>query len=55
MMLCAEWWAFEILNLLAGILGVREQAAMTISFNITIQTFMINMGIQEAAAALVGN
>lgn len=26
-LLCAEWWAHEILTFMAGILGVREQAA----------------------------
>ena len=24
MMLCAEWWAFEILTIISGIIGVRE-------------------------------
>ena len=31
-MLCAEWWAFDVLIFLSGILGVREQAAMIIIF-----------------------
>ena len=33
-MLCAEWWAFEILTILSGIIGVNEQAAQVIAFNI---------------------
>ena len=27
LMLCAEWWAFEILTILSGIIGVNEQAS----------------------------
>ena len=32
-MLCAEWWAMEILSMLAVLLGTIEIAAMTISYN----------------------
>lgn len=54
-MLCAEWWAFEILIFLAGIIGVREQAAMIIIFQVLTQTYMINLGMQESSTALIGN
>ena len=33
-MLCAEWWSFEIMVILAGILGVIEQAVNVITFNV---------------------
>lgn len=54
-MLCAEWWAFEILILLSGIIGVKEQAALIIQFTICSMTYMVNLGIQEASATLIGN
>ena len=54
-MLCAEWWAFEILILLSGIIGVQEQAVLVIQFTIMCMTYMINLGIQEASATLIGN
>ena len=44
-MLCAEWWSFEILVILVGILGVIEQAAFIITLNVTAQCFMFPMGI----------
>jgi MATE family multidrug resistance protein len=27
MMLCLEWWAFEIIHIMVGYIGVDEQAA----------------------------
>ena len=54
-MMCAEWWAFEILSILAGILGVVELASQTINFNMIALLFMIPLGIQEAACAIIGN
>jgi len=54
-MICAEWWAFEILIFLAGAIGVKEQAAMVIINQITTQTYMVNLGMQESSTALIGN
>ena len=54
-MMCAEWWAFEILSILAGILGVVELASQTINFNMIALLFMIPLGIQEATCAIIGN
>ena len=54
-MWCAEFWAFEIMVLLSGVIGIKEQAAMVIMFQVVSETYMINMGLQEASAALIGN
>ena len=35
-MLCAEWWAFEILTILTGIIGVNEQATQVIAWNVLV-------------------
>ena len=53
-MLCAEWWAFEILTILSGIIGVNEQAANVVAFNVLAQVFMIPLGMQEASCAIIG-
>jgi len=55
LMLCAEWWAFEVLILLAGYIGVVEQAAQILLFNMIALMFMVALGMQEATCALVGN
>ena len=54
-MICAEWWSFELMVILSGILGVVEQAANVISFNVIAQLFMVPLGMQEASCALIGN
>ena len=32
-MVCAEWWAFEVVTLMAGWLGVIEQAVCVVLFD----------------------
>ena len=54
-MLCSEWWAFEVLTLLGGILGVMELASLTICLNLHALLFRIPLGITEATGALLGN
>ena len=54
-MICAEWWAFEILTLLAGILGVTEQATQVLTFSMCATMFQIPMGIAEASCTIIGN
>ena len=54
-MLCAEWWSFELMTILAGILGVYEQATIVISFNVIAQVFMVPCGMAEASCTFIGN
>ena len=54
-MTCSEWWAFEIMVILAGILGITEQAVNVILFNIIAVLYMAPVGMQEASCALIGN
>jgi len=54
MMLCFEWWAFELLAIFSGLLGVDQLAAEVITINIVTFIFMIPLGISYAASALTG-
>jgi MATE family multidrug resistance protein len=54
MMLCLEWWAFEVMTLLAGYIGVDEMAAQVIIMNVLALVFMIAVGLQQAATCLIG-
>lgn len=45
MMLALEWWAFELMTLLAGYIGVTEQAAQIVMINITALLFMLPLGL----------
>jgi MATE family multidrug resistance protein len=54
-MLCSEWWAYEVLVLFASILGTEEVAAQSIILQAASLAFMIPCGLGEAATSLVGN
>ena len=45
LMTCAEWWASELLVILAGTLGVAELASETIIQQVTTTMFMTLLGI----------
>ena len=45
-MLCAEWWALEVIAILAGILGVIELASQIINFNVISILLTTSLGVQ---------
>ena len=53
-MLLAEGWAFNVLGVLAGLISVTDQAVNTILLNLIAIMFMVPMGIQSAACAIIG-
>ena len=55
LMLLPEWWAFEFLIIMAGYIGVKDQAVMVVSLNLLGLMWMFPLGFSEAAAAVVGN
>ena len=55
LMLCCEWWIFEILTIFSGLLGVTQLAAEVVIVNCITFIFMIPLGISYAASALTGN
>ena len=44
-MICAEWWSFETLTVIAGILGVNQQASQVIIFSVSVIVYMAPLGI----------
>lgn len=54
MMQCAEWWAFELLAIFAGMMGKHQLAAQIAVINIIGFIFMVPLGVQFSASALVG-
>lgn len=54
-MLCSEWWAYEILTIFASVLGTAQVAAQTIIMQTASLAFMIPLGIGVACSSLVGN
>ena len=55
LMICKEWWAFEILTVLAGVLGVTELASQTVVMTVSALLFMVPLGLQEASCSIIGN
>jgi len=55
LMLCCEWWIFELLAIFTGLLGVDQLAAEVVIINLITFTFMVPLGISYAASALTGN
>lgn len=55
LMLCFEWWAFELLALFTGTLGVYQLATEVVIINLISFIFMLPLGISYSASALTGN
>lgn len=54
-MLCLDWWVWELLILISGYLGVHEQATNIVIMNIILIAYMITMGLEQAACTLIGH
>ena len=55
LMLCCEWWIFEILAIFSGLLSVDQLAAEVVIINLITFIFMLPLGISYSASALTGN
>lgn len=55
LMLCFEWWAFELLAIFTGLLGVDQLAAEVVIINMITFIFMLPLGISYTSSALTGN
>ncbi|XP_038615312.1 multidrug and toxin extrusion protein 2-like [Tachyglossus aculeatus] len=54
-MLCIEWWTFEIGSFLAGLINVAELGAQAIIYQLAIVAYMVPLGFSVAASVRVGN
>lgn len=54
-MICAEWWAYEILTVFASVLGPDAVDSQTIVLQISVLVFMLPYGLGVASASIVGN
>ncbi|NP_001096440.1 multidrug and toxin extrusion protein 1 [Xenopus tropicalis] len=55
LMLCIEWWAFEISMFLAGVLGMVDLAAQAIIYQVAIVVYLIPLGLCIAGSIRVGH
>ncbi|NXF99184.1 S47A2 protein, partial [Sakesphorus luctuosus] len=54
-MMCIEWWTFEIGSFLAGLLSVVELGAQSIIYELSCAAYMVPLGFSVAASVRVGN
>ena len=54
LMLCMEFWVYEVMLLLCGLLSVNIQAAYFIQNNIYVFFFCLAMGMQSAGCTYIG-
>ncbi|XP_038669046.1 multidrug and toxin extrusion protein 1-like, partial [Scyliorhinus canicula] len=55
LMICIEWWAFDIGTFLAGLLNQNQLGAQTIVFQIELLQYLVPLSYGMAATVLVGN
>ncbi|KAM8976568.1 multidrug and toxin extrusion protein 2-like [Pelodytes ibericus] len=55
LMVCIEWWSFEIGGFLAGLISVVELGAQAIMLELATAAYMIPAGFSVAASVKVGN
>ncbi|XP_037328646.2 multidrug and toxin extrusion protein 1-like [Pungitius pungitius] len=55
LMLCLEWWMFEIGGFLAGLISEAELGAQSIIYEVAVVAYMFPLGLAAAASVRVGN
>ncbi|XP_052660624.1 multidrug and toxin extrusion protein 1-like isoform X2 [Harpia harpyja] len=55
LMICIEWWTYEIGSFLIGLLSVVELSVQSIIYEVSVVAFMIPLGLGTAAGVQVGN
>jgi len=53
-MICLEWWSFEVLAFMAGYISLQATAAHIVVLNTHVVIIMVPLGTQVAATVLVG-
>mmetsp|Transcript_8852 Transcript_8852/g.10023 ORF Transcript_8852/g.10023 Transcript_8852/m.10023 type:complete len:272 (-) Transcript_8852:28-843(-) len=52
--ICSEWWMYEALTILAGLIGVRELATIVIIFNTHNFVYDFSYGLSQATSSIIG-
>ncbi|XP_053851178.1 multidrug and toxin extrusion protein 1-like isoform X3 [Vidua macroura] len=55
LMMCIEWWTYEIGSFLIGLLSVVELSVQSIIYEVSVVASMIPLGLGTAASVQVGN
>lgn len=55
LMLCLEWWMFEVGGFLAGVISEAELGAQSVVYELAVVAYMFPLGFSAAASVRVGN
>ncbi|XP_066491486.1 multidrug and toxin extrusion protein 2-like [Tiliqua scincoides] len=55
LMMCIEWWTFEIGSFLAGTISVVDLGAQAIIFELSTVAYLLPLGLSVASSVRVGN
>lgn len=55
LMLCLEWWLFEVGGFLAGVISEAELGSQSIIYELTVVAYMFPLGLSAAGSVRVGN
>lgn len=53
--LCLDFWSYDIMTFVSGIIGVSSQAAAVVMMNMCALAYSISSGLQSAAGSFQGN
>nr|XP_019612990.1 PREDICTED: multidrug and toxin extrusion protein 2 isoform X2 [Rhinolophus sinicus] len=54
LMICIEWWAYEIWSFLSGLISMLDLSAQAIIYEVATVTYLIPMGLSIAVCVRVG-
>lgn len=52
--ICSEWWMYEVLTLITGWIGVQELATIVIIFNTHNFVYDFSYGLSQATSSVIG-
>ena len=55
LMTCVEFWAFEVVMIMSGIISIASLASLTICYCINIALIMVVVAFVEASSGIIGN
>uniref|UniRef100_A0A669DLG0 Multidrug and toxin extrusion protein n=1 Tax=Oreochromis niloticus TaxID=8128 RepID=A0A669DLG0_ORENI len=55
LMLCLEWWMFQVGGFLAGVISEAELGAQSVTYQLASLAYMFPLGFASAASVRVGN
>ena len=53
-MLALDWWVWELMVVISGLLGVKEQAATVVVMNLAGLIFQFALGFESGSTVVIG-